>query len=247
MAKTTRVWDLPTRIFHWSLVILFVVSFVTAQIGGNALQWHFRSGYTILTLLVFRLIWGFVGGRYARFSSFLFSPAQIIAYAKAAPHAVRTLGHNPLGSLSVFGLIGIALLQAFTGLFANDDIAAEGPLAKFVSNATSSFMTSIHHIGEKLLIAMVLLHIGAILFYLLRKRENLIKPMLSGDREVAVGASVASSDWSGDSSTDSNSDSSRLLQASRDDAGLRWRALAIVLACAAAVAALVNWATKTVT
>ena len=236
MLKRTRVWDLPTRVFHWSLVLLLVFSFVTAKVGGNWQVWHFRSGYTILTLIMFRIAWGFAGGRYARFGSFLFSPAQILSYLRSAPNAVRTLGHNPLGSLSVFALIGLVSLQVATGLFANDDIASEGPLAKYVSNATSGLLTSIHHLNEKLLIATVLLHIGAIVFYVFRKRENLIKPMISGDREVDASAQAAAS-----SADRSEPD---LMQASRDDAGLRWRALLIVLICAACVAGLVTWSGK---
>lgn len=235
MSNRIRVWDLPTRLFHWSLVALFVFSFVTGEAGGNWLTWHFRSGYAILTLILFRILWGFAGGRYARFSSFFFTPAQIFAYLRKAPDAVRTLGHNPLGSLSVFALVGLVGLQAVTGLFANDDIAAEGPLAKFVSNATSSLLTSIHHINEKLLVLLVLTHVGAILFYLLFKRENLIGPMVHGDR-VLDGKGIEQN--AGDATGHHP-----MTQPAQDGAALRLRGLLFLLICAGLVAALVYYAT----
>lgn len=221
MKQRIRVWDLPTRLFHWSLVLLIVFSFVSVKVGGNWMRWHFYSGYCILALISFRVVWGFFGGRYARFRSFLFSPRQILDYVKGVPGAVKTLGHNPLGSLSVFGLLAVVALQAVTGLFSNDDIAEEGPLVKFVSNATSNLITSIHHWNEKLIIALVLAHIGAVLFYLLGKRENLIKPMLSGDKETEDDGPPCRDDWS-----------------------LRLRALVFLVICASLVAVVVNWPAK---
>ena len=180
--QTVRVWDLATRLFHWALAILMVVSFVTVKVNGSWMQWHFYSGFAILTLVSFRLIWGFVGGHYSRFANFLFAPSAIIAYLKSADSAPRTLGHNPLGSLSVYALLLSVATQAVTGLFSNDDISNEGPLSKFVSNATVGLLTTVHRINEKVLIALVLLHIAAILFYLLRKKENLIRPMITGNK-----------------------------------------------------------------
>jgi cytochrome b len=207
-----RIWDLPTRLFHWTLAALVVFSIVTANIGGNWVQWHFYSGYAILTLIAFRLVWGFAGGRYARFSSFLFGPSAILATLRGAPGAPRTPGHNPLGSLSVFALLASIGVQAAIGLFANDDIASEGPLAKFVSKALSDRLTSLHHQNADLIVALVVLHLLAIAFYLLRKRENLVRPMLTGDKPGVE---------------------PRL--ASRDDAALRLRALVVLAVCAAAV------------
>jgi cytochrome b len=232
MKTAVRVWDLPTRSFHWSLVLLMIFSFVTAKVGGNWMRWHFLSGYAILSLISFRVLWGFFGGRYARFRSFLFSPMQILQYVRGAPNAVKTLGHNPMGSLSVFALIGFVGLQATTGLFSNDDISEEGPLVRFISNATSNWFTSIHHLNEKVLIVLVVTHIAAVLFYLLRKRENLIVPMLSGDK-------LAEPNFSSSESAPLNA------LASRDDR--RSRALALILLglCAAIVAVIVNWPAKT--
>ena len=180
--QPVRVWDLATRVFHWALVILMIVSFVTAKVNGSWMQWHFYSGFAILSLVSFRLIWGFVGGHYSRFTNFLFSPRAIIAYLKSSDSAPRTLGHNPLGSLSVYALLFSVAMQATTGLFVNDDISNEGPLSKFVSNATVALLTTVHRLNEKVLIALVLLHVAAITFYLIRKKENLIRPMINGDK-----------------------------------------------------------------
>jgi cytochrome b len=210
--KGVRVWDLPTRLFHWALAALVAFSIVTANVGGNWVQWHFYSGYAILTLIAFRLVWGFAGGRYARFSSFLFGPSAILATLRGDPGAPSTPGHNPLGSLSVYALLASIGLQAAIGLFANDDIASEGPLAKFVSKALSDRLTALHHQNADLIIALVVLHLLAIAFYLLRKRENLVRPMLTGDKPAIE---------------------PRL--ASRDDAALRARAALVLAVCAAAV------------
>ncbi len=212
-----RVWDLPTRLFHWALAVLVVFSVVTIKVGGNWVQWHFYSGYAILTLLLFRLVWGFAGGRYARFGSFLFGPSAVIATLKDSPAAPRTLGHNPLGALSVFALLLFIGLQAAGGLFSNDDIASDGPLVKFISKALSDRITSLHRLNEKVILALVLLHIAAIVYYLWRKRQNLVRPMLTGDKPEGDPA-----------------------LASRDDAALRLRAALVLAACAAVVWYVVN-------
>lgn len=219
MTQPIRVWDLPTRLFHWSLVALVVLSFVSVKVGGNWLTWHFYSGYALIALVGFRLVWGFVGGRYARFSSFLFGPKAIISYLRGSPDAPRTLGHNPLGSLSVYGLLGLTGLQALGGLFANDDIASEGPLARFVSKEVSDQITSLHHLNEKFIIVLVLLHVAALMYYRLAKRENLVRAMVTGDKPA------------GDPTA-----------ASRDDAALRMRAVLVLGVCAAIVWALLKWA-----
>ncbi len=233
MKHTIRVWDLPTRSVHWSLVLLMIFSFVTANIGGNWMRWHFYSGYAILSLISFRVLWGFFGGRYARFKSFLFTPAQIRQYLRGAPNAVKTLGHNPIGSLSVFALIGFVGLQALTGLFANDDISEQGPLVRFISNATSNWFTSVHHLNKKVLIVLALTHVAAVLFYLFRKKENLIKPMLTGDKLSE-----------GTLSGDLNGDLPGSHTGSRDDTGSRVLALILFILCAGAVGFIVNWPVK---
>ncbi len=201
-----RVWDLPTRLFHWTLVLLLVFSVSTAKIGGNALQWHFWSGYAVLTLVTFRILWGVAGDRYVRFAAFVRGPRTVIAYLRGALDTGA--GHNPLGALSVLALLAAVLVQASTGLFANDAIFSEGPLAKLVSNATSDRMTAIHNWNEKVIYALVALHLAAVLFYEIARRKRVVLAMIDGDQRSIVA------------------------EAARDDASMRMRAV-ILLALAA--------------
>ncbi|MES2537166.1 MAG: cytochrome b/b6 domain-containing protein [Pseudomonadota bacterium] len=196
--KKIRVWDLPVRLFHWTLVVLITISLITQKIGGNAMEWHFLSGYAVLTLIFFRIVWGLVGTRYARFSDFIPSPAVIMAYLKQGKGAVQrtSLGHNPLGSLAVFAMLGVILLQAATGLFANDDIASEGPLVKFISKELSDRITWFHKdVTGWLIFILIGVHVAAIAFYYFGKKENLVKPMITGDKEIDIDAPVADDSW----------------------------------------------------
>ncbi len=122
--RSVLVWDLPTRLFHWLLVIFVIISFVTGNIGGNAMQYHEWGGFAILALLLFRLVWGFVGSRESRFATFVYGPSAVISYARIllCRNSVHYLGHNPLGCWSIIALLFTLLVQAATGLFANDDI-----------------------------------------------------------------------------------------------------------------------------
>ncbi|HKX40990.1 MAG TPA: cytochrome b/b6 domain-containing protein [Burkholderiaceae bacterium] len=184
-----RIWDLPTRLFHWVLAACVLGSIVSAKIGGNAMVWHFRLGYVVLTLLAFRLLWGFVGGRWSRFASFLYAPGTVLRYLRGASRddEHHHVGHNPLGAFSVFGFLGLLLAQVATGLIADDEIANSGPLVKFVSGATSSLATGWHkHYGQWLIITLIVLHIAAIAFYWLRHRRNLVAPMWHGDKPLAA-------------------------------------------------------------
>jgi cytochrome b len=176
------VWDLPLRLFHWLLVLLVVVSVVSAQIGGNAMQVHMRSGYAVLTLILFRVLWGFLGSTHARFASFVRGPVTVFAYLRGHGTS-HYLGHNPAGAWSVVLMLAVLLAQAATGLFANDDISTEGPLARLVSKALSDRITGVHHLNANMLFALIGLHLSAIAFYFFRKRENLVKPMLTGLKE----------------------------------------------------------------
>jgi cytochrome b len=185
---TVRVWDLPTRIFHWVLAACVLGSIVSANIGGNAMAWHFRLGYVVLTLLAFRLLWGFAGGRWSRFASFVYAPSTTLRYLRGQSRddEHHHVGHNPLGAFSVFAFLVILLAQALTGLVADDEIANTGPLIKFVSGATSSLATHWHKdYGQWLIITLIALHLAAISFYWLRQRRNLVRPMLSGDKLLA--------------------------------------------------------------
>ena len=184
-----RVWDLPTRAFHWVLAACVIASVITAQIGGNAMAWHFRLGYVVFTLLAFRILWGLVGGHWSRFANFIYAPTTVVRYMKGGSRADEhhDVGHNPLGAFSVFALLALLSLQVGTGLFADDEIANNGPLVKFVSGRTSLALTWWHHgFGQWLIIALMLLHVGAIGFYLVKKKQNLVRPMLTGDKPLAA-------------------------------------------------------------
>lgn len=157
-----------------------VLGIVFVKIGGNAIQWHAYCGYTALALILFRVIWGFVGSWHARFANFIPSPSKLIAFLRGQVDG--GLGHNPLGALSVIALLTVILIQALTGLFADDDIFFQGPFAKYVSNNTVALLTSIHRFNQYLIFALVGLHIAAISYYYFVKRENLVKPMVTGDK-----------------------------------------------------------------
>ncbi|MDO9597369.1 MAG: cytochrome b/b6 domain-containing protein [Azoarcus sp.] len=182
-----KVWDLPTRLFHWLLAAGVAVSFVTAQIGGNLIEWHSRAGLFVLGLVIFRLVWGVIGSPTARFANFVRGPGAILAYLRGRWHGV---GHNPLGALSVIGLLALVGAQAVTGLFTDDDIAFRGPLADLVSQEWSDTALGIHVLLQNILLGLVVLHLVAIVFYLRIKRENLVRPMVTGWKEVAPSAAA---------------------------------------------------------
>ena len=172
----------------------------------------------MLTLLLFRIVWGFVGGAWSRFSSFIYAPKHIINYLKGRREPMHEVGHNPLGGLSVFAMLAFLLTQVATGLFSDDEIAASGPLTRFIANATVQQATNYHaNIGKFILILLVVTHLLAIVFYLVKKRENLIKPMLHGDKVLPLE-----------------------VLATRDTARSRFMALLILLICAAMVYWLVS-------
>ena len=177
------VWDLPLRLCHWSLALTVAGAFFTAKIGGNAMVWHGRAGLAILGLVVFRIAWGFVGSTHARFASFVRGPAAVRAYLRGQWTGA---GHNPLGALSVLALLGLLSLQAATGLFANDDIAFRGHLYPLVGADASERITGLHKAFELFLIVLVAAHVGAIAFSARVKGENLVKPMLTGRKEVVA-------------------------------------------------------------
>jgi cytochrome b len=183
------VWDMPTRLFHWVLVVLVVINVATGKIGGlRLMEIHMMSGYAILTLVLFRLAWGFVGGRHARFANFLTGARAVAAHFKDffAGRPARHLGHNPLGGWSVVVILALLLLQAGTGLFANDDILSEGPLARKVGKRASDLLTYVHYLSSNALIAILCLHVAAVFVYL-AKGENLIRPMITGVKRGPYG------------------------------------------------------------
>ena len=211
-----RVWDLPTRLFHWTLMLCVIGSVVSAKIGGNAMVWHFRLGYAVLALLVFRLLWGLVGGHWSRFATFVYGPSSLTRYLRGAsrPEEHHEVGHNPLGALSVLALLALLAAQVGSGLFADDEIASSGPLVRFVSGATSSLLTGWHkNWGQWLILAMVALHVLAIVVYRVRHGRDLVTPMIVGDKPLPAGVPPA-----------------------RDTLATRSLALALAAACAALAA-----------
>jgi cytochrome b len=194
----TRVWDLPTRLFHWVLALCVVGSIVSAKIGGNAMPWHFRLGYVVFTLLAFRLVWGLVGGHWSRFARFIYPPGAVLRYLRGQSRddEHHDVGHSPLGAFSVFALLGILSVQVGTGLFADDEIANTGPLIRFVSGELSLRLTSWHKTwGQWLILSLIALHVAAIVFYLVGRRKNLIRPMIVGDKLLPPGVPASADRW----------------------------------------------------
>ena len=182
--KKIYVWDLPVRFFHWTLVILMVVSYFTGKAGKDWMALHFWSGYGILTLLIFRIIWGLVGSTTARFSNFIKGPSAGIAHLREMflPDGPREAGHNPVGGAMVIVLIVAVLAQAAAGLFSVDtDMGmVNGPLAKLVADSTAERVSGFHKFWVNVLIALAAVHVLAALVYLAWKRQNLIGAMITG-------------------------------------------------------------------
>lgn len=215
---TIRVWDLPTRLCHWAMVLCLAGLIATGEIGGAAFEWHFPLGYAMLSLLLFRVLWGLFGGYWSRFATFIPSPRSVWRYLRGQhPHHP---GHNPLGALSVLGLLSVLLLQVGSGLMGDDDIEWAGPLAAHVPGEWVSWATQYHNdIGLPLVIALISLHIAAIAFYSFKKHKPLVGAMVHG-----------------------NQSSPQAERSSRDDALSRSLAALLLLLCSAAVVAAVRWA-----
>jgi cytochrome b len=213
-----RIWDLPTRLFHWALVLCVIGLFITGKTGGDAMNWHFRLGYAVLTLVAFRIIWGLIGGYWSRFIRFFPTPARVMRYLQGQARPEDKAGHNPLGAFSVFALLLLMAAQAGTGLFSYDQIAFAGPLSGLVSDHTVDLATRYHKDwGQYLIIAFVLLHVLAIIVYTVLK-HGLLWPMIVGDKAL-------------------DDD----LPATRDTAGTRALALLVLVILIVAVYALVTW------
>lgn len=191
--KTVLVWDLPTRLFHWCVVGLVFVSWLSADRGWMTV--HLGSGLSLLALLLFRLGWGFFGSTTARFSNFLHPPRRVLFYLKGLKSGDRPLyaGHNPAGGLMVAAMIAVLLAQALSGLFANDGLHFNGPLALLIPSELSDRITSVHGLIFNLILLLVWCHVVAVGFYLLVKRDNLVLPMVTGRKphsHVPAGAGL---------------------------------------------------------
>lgn len=215
---SVRIWDLPTRLFHWALAICVLGLIITGNVGGPWMNWHLRFGYAVLTLLLFRVVWGFAGGHWSRFGAFLYGPGAVLRYLRGQSRPHERAGHNPLGALSVFGLLTVLAVQVGTGLVSDDEIAFFGPLVGLVSSSTVSAATGYHkEVGKLLVLALVVLHLAAIAFYRLVKGERLVGPMLHGDKRLP-----------------------HSLPESRDDLRSRLSALIVLLICAGIVYGIVS-------
>lgn len=216
--RPLRIWDLPTRLFHWTLVVLIVVSYASGEFDLLDMRWHFWTGYATLALIAFRILWGFFGSQTSRFAEFVRGPSAAVAYVRALRASVPkiSIGHNPLGGWSVLALLASVLVQAATGLFASDDLDTDGPLAARVSTRTVKLMTHVHHLNQSVLLVLVGVHVAAVLLYLVVKHDNLIRPMFTGRRLTSETAPL------------------RFASA--------WRAVGLLMLSAAAVGALLWWA-----
>jgi len=181
-----RIWDLPTRAIHWLIALLIPLSWWAAK--SDHLPWHRLSGYTILGLLVFRLIWGFAGSPTAQFRRFLAGPRQIAAYLRGQSPA--PVGHNPLGGWSVFAMLTVLATQVGLGLFSVDEDSLEpGPLSNLVSFDTGRAIAHLHHRLFWGLVALIALHLVAIAAYAMQ-RKNLVRPMITGSGDVEPGVTA---------------------------------------------------------
>ena len=187
-ADPVVVWDLPLRVFHWGLVLCVIVSIISGKAGATSV--HERSGLAVLGLIVFRLIWGFFGSQTARFASFIKSPAAVLVGVRRlmSGQPDNHAGHSALGGYATLLLLGVCLVMAVTGSFSTDDILYDGPFAhlapEFVKTASR-----LHHLAEKLIFAVIVLHLLALFIYFWRLKKNLVPAMITGRRAGATGAS----------------------------------------------------------
>ena len=179
-----KVWDAPTRLFHWAIVLLVIGSYVTNKLDW--MSWHMLLGYTTLTLLLFRLAWGFIGSDTSRFTSFLTDPVaalrHLAQFARREPDI--EIGHNAAGGWMVLVMLLDLFLQAGTGLFSNDDVSVNGPLRHLVSKRTSDTLSAIHSVNFYVLLGLIALHILAIVAYATFKRQDLVRPMVTGKKRL---------------------------------------------------------------
>lgn len=182
---TVRIWDLPTRLFHWTLAVCVVGLVITGNVGGNAMVWHFRLGYAVMSLLLFRVLWGLVGGYWSRWSQLSLHPAQVWTYWQGRSSSQHLAGHNPLGSWSILAMLFFLALQVSTGLVSDDEIANTGPLSSLISGSVVSLATHWHkQWGKLILILLVITHVLALAWYKWRKQQTLVAAMWHGDKDL---------------------------------------------------------------
>ncbi|RYG18024.1 MAG: cytochrome B [Chitinophagaceae bacterium] len=179
-----KIWDLPVRLFHWLLVITIAAAYITNSLGINYFKYHAWCGYAVIVLVVFRIVWGFVGTYHAKFSSFIRNPVTTFKYSISyfKRHSSHYAGHNPLGAVMVVIFLVTLFAQAVTGLFSNDEIFNVGPLYNYVSAELSLQLTSLHRQLFYWIMGAVVLHVLAVLIHVFFKRENIIKSMITGNK-----------------------------------------------------------------
>jgi len=177
------VWDLPVRVTHWALALAVAGCWATHYAGIEWFAWHRRLGYTVLVLVTFRIVWGLVGTRHARFAGFVRGPRALLAHLRG--RGAATVGHNPLGALSVIALLALLLGQAATGLFANDEIMNMGPFYGWIAPELSNRITSLHRASSDWLLVLIGLHLVAVAFYVRVRRQPLVRAMITGRKPAA--------------------------------------------------------------
>lgn len=193
---TVRIWDLPTRLFHWALAACVIGLVITGNVGGNAMVWHFRLGYAVLTLVLFRLAWGFAGGHWSRWSSLPLHPRHALAYLNTRSAERTEAGHNPLGSWSILAMLFFLLFQVSTGLISDDEIANAGPLTALVSGSWVSWASAWHkNWGKLIIIGLVVLHLLALLWHRFKKHPPLVPAMLHGDKAFPEPVPASRDQW----------------------------------------------------
>ncbi len=182
--RPAKIWDLPTRLFHWLLVVLVFLSWLSMELGH--VERHMTIGYLVLTLVLFRILWGIVGSKPSRFATFVRGPGAIVGYTLALLRGRPpvTAGHNPLGALAILLMLGLLALQATTGLFADDDIFNRGPLAKLVTSETSARLTRLHKQNFDILLIVLALHVAAAALYRFAFGQKLVRAMLTGHKDL---------------------------------------------------------------
>lgn len=190
MSETRQrlVWDLPLRVFHWLLVLSVTASWATGKIGSEVRQYHMWLGYWMLGLLTFRVLWGVLGTRHSRFWSFVPTPASFARYARdvISGRAPKSIGHNPIGSLMIFLMLGLLITQVVSGLFVDDDVFYAGPYAHVVSSDTGKFFEGLHHEIVNWIVVLAIVHIAAALYHTYKMKEPIIRAMITGKKDVDV-------------------------------------------------------------
>lgn len=184
MSDKHLIWDLPLRIFHWCFAFTVFACWYTAENKDDYIDIHIQLGFIALGLVIFRVLWGVVGPKHARFSQFIPSPNKVISYLKNSNKHNKTPGHNPLGALMVVLMILLIGIQTISGLFINDDVFSSGPYYGSISSDLEGIMQFLHHNSFDFMIAAIVLHILAILFYWIVKKQNLVVPMLTGKKSA---------------------------------------------------------------